>query len=150
MVAVFAEPALYAFIGGEPPTLEELSVRFPAWAHGSPRSDEDWHNWIVRLRDGTAIGHLQATVTGADGDRAADIAWLIGTTWQGNGYAGEAARALVAWLEAAGVQTITAHIEAEHVASGRVAGAAGLERTDEVEEGEVVWRRVVRPIAPVS
>src|SRR6185503_5783672 len=117
MVTVFADPALYSFIGGGPPRLDELRERFPRWAHGSPRSDEDWHNWIVRLRDGTAIGHLQATVTDIEGERTADIAWLVGTPWQGHGYAGEAARALVGWLDASGVRTVTAHIEASHEAS---------------------------------
>src|SRR5882672_4863242 len=84
MVDVFADPSLYAFIGGEPPNLDDIRDRFMRWTHGSPRSDEDWHNWIVRLRDGTAIGNLQATVLGAG--READIAWLIGTAWQGNGH----------------------------------------------------------------
>jgi RimJ/RimL family protein N-acetyltransferase len=140
MVGVLADPNLYAFIGGAPPTLAELERQFPKWAHGSPRSGEDWHNWVIRLRDdGTAIGHLQATVVG-DG-RQADVAWLIGTPWQGRGYASEAARAMTAWLEATGVPTITAHIEAGHEASGRVAAAAGLEPTSVIEGGEVVWRR---------
>ncbi len=147
MAGVLADPSLYAFIGGEPPTLDELRVRFPKWAHGSPRSGEDWHNWIIRLRaDGAAIGHLQATViddsgAGAGSGSKADVAWLVGTAWQGRGYASEAARALVAWLESIGVAAITAHIERDHAGSGRVAAAAGLTATGEIEEGEVVWRR---------
>ena len=95
---------------------------------------------MIRLADGgQAIGHLQATVL--DGDRSADIAWLVGIAWQGRGYASEAARALVGWLEANDIDTITAHVHPEHVASARVAERAGLEATTEVEDGEVVWRR---------
>ena len=140
MVGVLADPDLYTVIGGAPPTLAELDARYARWADGSPLAGEDWHNWVVRLRaGGTAIGHVQATVRA--GGHEADIAWLIGTPWQGRGYAGEAARAMVDWLSTSGVATITAHIEAGHDASGRVATSAGLVPTVDIEGGEVVWRR---------
>ena len=104
---------------------------------------------MVRLRErGEAIGHVQATVTeGGDGghDRSADVAWLIGTAWQGLGYAAEAARWLVRWLESRDVRTITAHVHPAHEASGRVAAAAGLAPTGRIENGEVVWRREAAP-----
>ena len=141
MLDVLADPALYGFIGGAPPTLEELEARFSRWAQGSPRPGEVWHNWVVRLdADGVAIGHAQATVTGAGHE--ADVAWLIGTAWQGQGYASEAARAVVRWLESRGLRRITARVHPAHVASGRVAASAGLAPTDELQDGEVVWRRV--------
>lgn len=92
--------------------------------------------------DGQAIGHLQATVV--DDGREADIAWLIGTPWQGRGYAGEAARAIVDWLEANGVKTVAAHVHPGHAASARVAANAGLARTTDVENGEIVWRRAAK------
>lgn len=140
MVVVLADPALYAFTGGDPPDLPDLVARYRAWVAGSPRPGETWLNWVVRLEaGGPAIGHLQATVV--DDGRAADIAWLIGTAWQGHGYASEAARGLVRWLDGRGVGEITAHIHADHAASGRVAASAGLEPTTEVQGGEVVWRR---------
>ena len=140
MLDVLADPALYGFIGGTPPTLEALEARFARWAQGSPRPGEAWHNWVIRLEaGGAAIGHAQATVTN-DG-RDADVAWLIGTGWQGKGYASEAARAVVRWLESRDVRTITAHVHPAHAASGRVAASAGLAPTAELEDGEVVWRR---------
>jgi RimJ/RimL family protein N-acetyltransferase len=140
MVGVLADPNLYAFMGGEPPTLEALRVRYSRWVAGSPRPDENWHNWIIRQRpDGSAIGHVQASVV--DGGRSADIAWIVGTAWQSRGYASEGARALVTWLESIGVAEVTAHIAAAHLASGRVAAAAGLEATNDIEDGEIVWRR---------
>jgi RimJ/RimL family protein N-acetyltransferase len=141
MVGVLADPSLYAFIGGAPHPLVELEARYRRWVAGSPRSGESWHNWVIRLGDGgDAIGHLQATVL--DDERTADIAWILGTAWQGRGYATEAARGLVDWLEANGVETITAHVHPGNVASARVAERAGLSSTNEVEDGEVVWRRV--------
>ena len=140
MVAVLADASLYTFIGGGPPTVDELAARYRGWARGAPRRDDAWHNWVVRLADdGQAIGHVQATVI--DDGREADIAWVIGTRWQGRGYASEAAQALVEWLEAGGTTTITAHVHPGHAASARVAANAGLERTTDVENGEIVWRR---------
>ena len=140
MVIVLGDPSLYTFTGGGPPTLEELAARYHGWTRGPSRPGEAWHNWVVRLAgDEQAIGHLQATVI--DDGREADIAWLIGTPWQGRGYASEAARALVRWLEVHGATTITAHVHPGHAASARVAENAGLARTTDVENGEIVWRR---------
>jgi len=143
MMPVLADPALYVFTGSEPPGLVELTSRYRAWAQGSPRAGETWHNWVIRLGpDGPAIGHLQATML--DDGRSADIAWLVGLVWQGRGYASEAAVALVGWLEACGVDAITAYVHPDNVASGRVAGNAGLAPTSELVGGEVAWRREVR------
>jgi RimJ/RimL family protein N-acetyltransferase len=66
---------------------------------------------------------------------------VIGVAWQRQGLAAEAARGLVAWLEAGGVQTITAHVHPDHHASATVAARAGLAATGEVHDGERVWRR---------
>ena len=139
MVDALADPGLYRFIGGEPPSFADLERRYRAQAAGrSPDGTETWRNWIVRLLDGdAAVGFVQATLT--DDDRAADVAWLIGVPWQGRGYATEAARAMVTRLVAGGVETITAHVHPDHAASERVASAIGLRPTDEVEDGERVW-----------
>ncbi len=128
------------FTGGEPPSLPDLERRFEAQAAGrSPDGTETWRNWIVRLLDdGAAVGFVEATLT--DDDRAADVAWVIGVRWQRQGYAGEAARAMVTHLFAGGVGTVTAHVHPDHAASGRVAAATGLSPTDEIENGERVWR----------
>jgi RimJ/RimL family protein N-acetyltransferase len=143
MVDVLSHPALYGFTGGQPPSLEDLRVRYERQAAGrSADGSETWGNWIVRLRlAGEAIGYVQATITGAGERRSADIAWVIGVPWQGHGYATEAAQLLVATLAADGVRTITAHVHPDHAASAAVARAAGLEPTDELEDGERVWRR---------
>jgi RimJ/RimL family protein N-acetyltransferase len=139
MASVLGDASLYRFIGGGPPTADELIERYRRWELGPGRPDETWRNWAIRrLADGRAIGHLQATIL--EHGRGADIAWIVGTPWQGRGYATEAATELVRWLLASGVTTITAHIHPEHVASGRVAASAGLAATAAFEDGERVWR----------
>jgi RimJ/RimL family protein N-acetyltransferase len=84
------------------------------------------------------IGHVQATVVEHGG--RADVAWIIGTPWQGRGYATEAAMALARWLHEEGIAEITAHVNPHHAASSRVAERAGFRPTEEVEAGEVVWQ----------
>ena len=144
MAMALAEPALYEFIGGEPPTPAELRTLYARGLAGPPRDGEAWHNWAIRLAvDGTLIGHVQATVM--RGGAEADIAWILGAPWQGLGYATEAAIGMARWLEASGVGTLTAHVHPRHGASAGVAARAGFEASDEVEGGEVVWRR--RPAA---
>jgi RimJ/RimL family protein N-acetyltransferase len=148
MVAVLVDPALYRFIGGEPPTLDTLVARYGAQLAGGPSDGrEAWHNWIVRERSsGAATGFVQATIVEPidDAARSAEIAWVIGTPWQGRGYATEAARALVAWLESGGVSSIVAHVHPDHGASALVAERAGLEPTDVMVDGERAWRRITR------
>jgi RimJ/RimL family protein N-acetyltransferase len=141
MVSVLGDQRLYAFIGGQPPTLDELRDRYGRLVVGrSADGTQEWHNWILRLRSHReAVGTVQATIV--DEGRCAEIAWVIGVPWQGNGLASEATQALVAWLEERGVKTITAHVHPEHHASAAVASRAGLSPTDEFEDGERVWRR---------
>jgi RimJ/RimL family protein N-acetyltransferase len=141
MVGVLGDQRLHDFIGGRPATLEELRARYAVLADGrSPDGTQEWRNWILRLRDGTAVGTVQATIV--DDGRAAEIAWVVGTPWQGRGLASEAAIGLVAWLEARRVRTITAHVHPDHRASAAVAARAGLEPTGERHAGELVWRRI--------
>ncbi len=58
----------------------------------------------------------------------------------GRGYAREAAGSLVTRLAADG-WTVLAHIHPGHLASQRVAAAAGLAPTSAVHNGEVCWIR---------
>ncbi len=137
MVSVLADPVLYEFTGGEPPNLDALARRYRAQVAGSGSLEEEWLNWMIRSADsGQLVGFVQATVV----DGAADLAWLIGVAHQGRGFAIEAVRAMVAELEARGVGRFAAQIHPGHVRSRGVAAAAGLERTDEVDEdGEEIW-----------
>ena len=141
MVEVLSGAALYAYTGGAPPGLDELRARYARQAAGrSPDGREEWRNWILRREPGgEAVGYVQATITGEG--RRAEIAWVIGLAWQGQGYATEAARALVGWLDAHGVGVIQAHIHPGHAASAAVARRAGLRPSGAIEDGEQLWLR---------
>ncbi|MET7724874.1 GNAT family N-acetyltransferase [Streptomyces mirabilis] len=142
MAEVLSDPALHTFIGGTPATPEALRSRYERLAAGSPDPAVVWCNWVLRLREeGCLVGTVQATVTG----EVAEIAWVVGTPWQGRGFAGEAARGLVGRLgEEPGVRTVVAHVHPDHRASAAVATAAGLAPTDRYQDGEVRWELPLR------
>jgi RimJ/RimL family protein N-acetyltransferase len=137
MAAVLADPELYRVIGGRPPTPAELTERYRRQVVGrSVDGREEWLNWVVRVED-AAVGYVQATVH--EGDRAV-VAWVIGTPWQGHGYATAAARELVAVLVTRGVRRIEAYIALGHHASEMVAIRVGMAATGRLDEdGEQLW-----------
>ncbi len=147
MVTVLADPRMNEFTGGAPLALDELRARYRALAVGlSADGIQRWCNWIVRLPGDQPVGVVQATVS-VDGS-AADVAWEIGVPWHGRGFAAEAARAIVDWLVGMGVGDVSANIHPRHDASAGIARRAGLAPTDELVDGEVVWRRPIdrRPV----
>jgi RimJ/RimL family protein N-acetyltransferase len=139
MAELLDDPRLHEFTGGQPLGPSELRARFEALVVGSTETNVVWLNWVVCL-EGKPIGTVQATVVNGSGGPTAHVAWVIGLAWQGQGFASEAARALVAWLHAHEVRTILAHIHPEHEASAGVAARAGLSATRERADGEQVWR----------
>lgn len=162
MAVVLSDPGLYTFIGGRPATADELRARYQRQLAGPPDPAVAWWNWVIRLRaDDCLTGTVQATVEG----RVAEIAWVVGTPWQGRGIAKEAATALRDHLAALpealpgafgafgapgafGVREVIAHIHPDHAASAAVAGAVGLRPTGEWQDGEVRWRGPVTSRPP--
>ncbi|QJT01907.1 GNAT family N-acetyltransferase [Streptomyces asoensis] len=143
MAVVLGDPALHTFIGGAPSTPEALRARYERLVAGSPDPSVSWCNWVLWVRDADRpAGTVQATVTGRD---HAEIAWVVGTPWQGRGFASEAAAGLVGRLREQGVRTFVAHIHPDHHASAAVARSAGLSATAERQDGEVRWRLAVTP-----
>jgi RimJ/RimL family protein N-acetyltransferase len=145
MAAVLADPDLYTFTGGSPPTRQELRARYERWTAGSPDPGVSWCNWVIQLRSPRCLtGTLQATISTGD-EPVAEVAWVVGTSWQGHGIATEAARALISWLGRQSVHAVIAHIHPRHHASAAVAAAAGLAPTGQLEDGEMRWRMTMTP-----
>jgi RimJ/RimL family protein N-acetyltransferase len=142
MADVLADPALHQFTGGRPATLDELRGRYASWVEGSGTDAEVWLNWIIRRRsDACAVGAVQATIDRQPGAAPEGcVAWTIGTPWQRQGLATEAAVGLVQWLHEQGIASVVAHIHPDHTASAGVAAKCGLRPTDDEVDGEIVWR----------
>ena len=123
-------------------------------------SDEVSPDWVAHLREasgpdpwtlGFAVVHRDddrvigsAAFKGApDGDGVVEIAYGIAPSYEGRGYATEAAKALVAFaLERVDVTSIRAHTKPENDASGRVLSKSGFQQVGEVVDPEdgLVWR----------
>jgi RimJ/RimL family protein N-acetyltransferase len=135
------DTSLHEFTGGAPLSAAALAARYARLAaRRSPGGDQMWGNWAVRVRAaGTVAGTVRATLP-ASGPFAgpAEVAWVVVRPAQGRGYATEAARSLVALLQAVG-WTVVAHIDPGHLASQWVARSAGLSPTVDVRDGEIRW-----------
>ncbi|WP_433343603.1 GNAT family N-acetyltransferase [Streptomyces sp. CA-253872] len=145
MAVVLADPALYRFTGGEPPRAAALERRYARQLAGPGEEGVAWVNFLVRVEDrGEFAGYVQATVTGGD---EAEVAWVVGTAWQGRGLAKAAARALAERLAEAGVRRLVAHVRPGHAASEAVARALGLRPDGARQDGERRWAGPA-PVSP--
>jgi RimJ/RimL family protein N-acetyltransferase len=78
---------------------------------------------VRRLDDGVVIGRVEATVIGA----TAEIAYVFGPAWWGNGYATEATGWLIDHLQTRfRLEQICAVIHPDNLASQRLVGRLGL------------------------
>lgn len=88
MFALLSDPGLHVFIGGEPASLPDLRERYRRQVvGGSTDGSQRWINWVVRRReDEQAVGTVQATVSQKADALVAEVAWVIASPVQGNGY----------------------------------------------------------------
>ncbi|MFL6127689.1 MAG: GNAT family N-acetyltransferase [Mycobacteriales bacterium] len=141
MAPALDDIALHRYIGGRPASVDQLWERYRQQSAGrSPDGTEGWLNWVIRHgASGTPVGTVQATVS-QDGEvRQAELAWVVATPCQRQGYAVEAAAGMVGWLRERGIRHLVAHVHPEHRASQRVAERLGLTETDVEVEGETRW-----------
>ncbi|HBI85408.1 MAG TPA: N-acetyltransferase [Ruminococcus sp.] len=134
---------------GEPvyETAEAVEGLLQNYLSGYARAD--FYRWAIAERlSGQNIGMI-AFCRVYDDIRAAEIEYCIGGAFQGNGYAGEALRAVITYSF---LQTefdkLEAYHRAENVKSGRVLEKSAMHRTETVErfrragespEGEVCY-----------
>ncbi len=128
MVALWGDPVVVRFIGGQPATEEEVWARLlrysGTWAlfgHGF---------WAVRERWGGDyvgdVGFLEARRTGVAGfDGAPEIGWSLNARHHGKGYASEAVQAALGW-GAARFDRCVAMIDPENAPSLAVARRCGF------------------------
>jgi RimJ/RimL family protein N-acetyltransferase len=141
MFKVLNDPSLYEFTGGSPPKdLATLADLYKRWeCRMSPNGSELWCNWALHLRmQDELIGHVQATVL----PESADLAWVVGSAWQRQGYATEAAESVFQLLLQSGVRKIRASIHPDHTASIKIAEALGMHLTTEFSGDERIWEYV--------
>jgi [ribosomal protein S5]-alanine N-acetyltransferase len=122
---------LYWFIPQDPPlSPEALGKRFELLEPGiSPRNDELWPNWILRLKsEGQCIGRVEATVRKqGDGLIAYEI---IPPLWR-QGFATEACEHVISVLfDLYGVHTLKAEVDTRNTSSIRLLERLGFRRVE--------------------
>lgn len=131
--AMWADPAVYAMIGGRAFTREEV------W-HRLLRYIGHWQvcgygTWIVRTHDGAFAGSVglmdsrRATEPGYEG--TPEAGWALMPRAQGHGYALEAMRALLGWADAQGFARTVCIVDPANAASLRLADKLGYRRVTE-------------------
>jgi len=121
--AALSDERVGAYIGGpDVESLDWLRDRIRHLAEGpAPGSGQIWWNGVVLL-DGVVIGRVEATLH--DGD--AEVAYLLGPAWWGQGYATEAAAWLLDELRAAGVRRAWATVDPRNAGSRGVLRRLGF------------------------
>lgn len=130
-----------------PPLTADVLEYFRDTLEADPAIAPWWVRLIVTRDSATAVGSIGFTGP-PDGEGAVVLGYSIYPAFQRQGFAAEAATALVDWaLLQPEVLRVQATIHPGHVASERVAAHAGLTRTnriiDDPDEGPIaVWERL--------
>jgi RimJ/RimL family protein N-acetyltransferase len=127
-VAHFADWPLCTSIDG---TLGRLQQRAKDWESGAE------YYWVITLADDDrAIGAIGSRVD----KHAADFGYFLDRQRWGNGYATDAARAIVAWaFSVPSIRRVWATCDTENLASARVIEKVGLTREGTLRQA------IVRP-----
>ena len=138
-----SDPRLWTFFPAlRPRTLDQLSALYRRWERGNPdpERNETWENWICFLRGTqTPVGGMQATILPG---QIATIAYMFYADRHGQGYAREAAAAVIEHLGSAHhVRRVIAEMNTRNARSIRLAESLGFVRVEEridVERGHGV------------
>ena len=114
------------------------------WESG-PNTDPKWLISVVELKaEGKVIGHVGIGIIKTGEDRQGTIGWLLGRKYQGQGFATEAARALMAVaFDHLGLHRISARTGSDNIRSWQVMERLGMRREAHFRESHVVkseWR----------
>lgn len=131
MFGLWQDRDIYTFVPEEPPpTLAWLTQRYDKLtSRQSPIGDEAWLQWALRRKeDRVLIGRVEASVRL---DAKAQLAWLLGTSYTGQGYAREAVRRMLDHLrDDYAVREVDVEIDTRNLRSLRLAEALGFTRVN--------------------
>ena len=127
LAAMWADPAVYAMIGGKPRTREEVWIRLlrsiGQW------TAFDYGAWVVCDRTTGAvlgdIGLLESRRAITPALTVPEVGWTLVPAAHGQGYAGEAMHAVLGWADRHGIGRTCCIIDPGNVASIRLAERLG-------------------------
>ncbi|HEY0604719.1 MAG TPA: GNAT family protein [Herpetosiphonaceae bacterium] len=129
LFSLLQDTQIYRYIPQEPPAaLSLLTQRYEQLARRlSPAGDQAWLNWAIQIASTSEyIGQVEATVFE---DQTAYLAYLIGSTFWGHGYATEACTRIIRLLfDDYGVTCVKAEVDTRNTASIRLLERLGFTR----------------------
>ena len=140
LYALHQHPDVHRFFGPEPMGREELWRRTLSSVGGWVVNGIG--GWMVERReDGAVIGTVAIfdSLRGKGWDGEAELGYIFAAPVHGQGFAGEASRAVLEWFDAERGGDVYAMIDPENAASIRLAERLGFERERKFDyEGEAL------------
>ena len=130
-----------------PTSLSQLRARYERLqTRTSPDGRERWLNWIVRRTlDRAPMGFVQATVA----EQSAEIAYVLGRSFWGHGYADEAVTAMLTDLRSHyDVRALVANVDYRNVRSIRLIERVGFQTTGIVTDSTLRYESQLLPPQP--
>jgi RimJ/RimL family protein N-acetyltransferase len=140
MHAMQSDAEVQRYLYGEPKSPAESrdylkrKIASSAWAE-----EGDWLGAaVIERATGTTVGDVSMQWV-SEKDRTAEIGFIFLPQHQGQGFATEAARAMLDWaFEHAGIHRVVGHLEARNAASARVLEKLGMRLEAHFVENEWV------------
>ena len=136
--ALYADEDVARWLYYEPTTPEESRAKLARKIAAHTLTEETGLAAAVELRDGGYVGDAVLFYMAAPEHRSIELGFSFLPAHQGNGYATEAARALVDWAFGVGFHRVYGRLEARNTASARVLEKLGMRREALLVENEWV------------
>ena len=135
--ALYSRPEVARWLYYEPSTLEQSREKLARKVAGTELSEDSGLSAAVELRDGTYVGDGVLFDLSVE-HKTVELGFSFDPRHQGNGYATEAARALVDWAFSQGFHRVIGRLEARNTPSARVLEKLGMRREALLVENEWV------------
>ncbi len=108
------------------PDLERV-FRTDAWLSRQDKSGDDWGGYLAILKAGRIVIGYPGFIGAPDKEGAIEVGYSVADSYQGQGFATEAVRALIEWaLRQPNVRQVKAGCDADNYASRRVLEKLGM------------------------
>lgn len=107
-------------------TIDDTKKMIQQWINNYP--DDSTYYWGIYLKDGEMIGSIGVNIT-SEYDFNGSLGYKLGSRWWNQGYASEAARAVIDYMfRNTDIERIDAFSSVENSASGKVMEKIGMQR----------------------